>query len=240
MQRKLKFLLVLLLAAPVQAQYMNPFTGTNWNNPVSSSIDTILWGDMQSRLLLRPYENRQGQETAVTHAPLPVTATSFMPHPGLATARTLARSFSQDAEEQAQFAELFEIGLHVFDGEARAAGRANNVAMALTYFLVANYYVYSNQEASEQGQEALFVHLNDLLGLDAQFQNLGDAERHELYETFMILGSLPLMLYTSALQEGDHTLAQSVQGLAAENLQVVLGVHPENLHFTAMGLELRQ
>lgn len=234
--------LVIILAVAVtsaaHAQVVNPFTGTNWNNPVSSSIDTIIRGNQDMRRLLRRYEQPSDGPNAPASTPL--SATSFTPAPGSLLAQTFAESFSQDQEGERVLREVFEIFLSHFDELAHAQGKPNNVAAALTYSITATYYAYTGgQEPTNEAQESLWRLLHESLADNPAFQATSDRERQELYESFLILGFVPHFLYSAALEDGDDELAQLSRTFAGQILETALRVQAQQVHFTETGLEIR-
>ena len=223
-----------LLIPAARAQYINPFTGGSWNNPISSTIDTMIFNDIQARTLMLPYD--RGEEPT---PPPPVSVTSFTPASNFRMAHTLAESLSDDPEVQQALVMLLEHGREEFEAQARAEGKPNNVALALSFFIQANYYVYTGgKEVSDAAQESLWLTLHDILANTPDFTATSNRERQELYEGFLLMATLPLYGYLISLEDGDMQSADLFRTLAGQNLEAAFNVSPDALHFTATGWEI--
>lgn len=228
------FLAFTALSLPTfaQAQFVNPFTGGHWNNPVSSTIDTMIFHDIQRRTLMLPYEREERPDT------LPASATSFSPTPGFPAARAFAQSLSDDAEVQQALMALFEHGRDTFETQAHAEGKPNNVALAVSFFIQANYYVYTGgREVSDAAQTSLWAAVHETLAHSPAFP-AAHRERQAFYETFVMLAVLPLYGYLDAVQSGDAESVSLFKTLAGQNLELAFGAPPEALRFTEAGLDI--
>lgn len=157
-------LLAATLEGQAQAQYgtwINPYTGSAWNNPSSSLLDTMIQGGLRfpDRATAAPGAEERSPHTATAAAP--VNATSFLPTPQRLEVEAFVRSLSADPSEQAVLAQALDESIELFDEAARRQGRRHNVALAVAYMIAVNYTVYSGGlEVSEAAFEALWSAVN--------------------------------------------------------------------------------
>jgi hypothetical protein len=150
-----------------------------------------------------------------------------------------ASSLSQDPAQVKEMTEAFTQGLKAFEAEAKRLGRPNSVAMAFAYLVGVCVMVDSDHEAPEAALLTLQAKVDAAFGESADFKKLSDKERQQLYETMVLMATLPLAGYAVAKETHDDALLQTYRGVAATALEVTLGVRPEKLTFTADSLELR-
>lgn len=241
-------LLAALLLGQAHAQYggwTNPYTGNTWNNPGSSLLDTMIQG---SRFMQDPAAGAAGNggdgsgsgAAGEAGAELPrVSATSFRPAPQRLEVAAFAQSLTNDAAEQATFIQALEEGMALFEDAARDAGRPNNAAMAITYMIAANYAVYTGGlEVSDEAFETLWGAVHQMLAESLEFRRSSDRSRQSLYETAVMMATLPLMGYLQAVEAGDAGSAAMYQEFAGRVLSSSLGVAPDKVLFTATGVSL--
>ena len=213
---------------PARAQFMNPYTWSTWNNPISSSADTAIMNrafqrmvgvDSSGSVFVPP-------ETPVTTA-IPLTATSFSPVAPQLMPQQLASDPTLSATEQQQAAQLYSELLTSYTDLLNQQGEQrlkHNVAGAMMYLLLSSNYVLSNgEELSEAQQEELLQRFNATLAEDLGFVSLSAQGKQELYETLVISASLPLVLYLEGQQAGDRSLVEQAQDLAQATLTAILG-----------------
>lgn len=237
-------LVALVVSVSAQAQYsgftnisipsMNSFIATQ---QLSAQVR------MSQRVLDRVTHATETGSTAAAEAPPPApvkpTATTFRPSGKRLMVQRFASSLSQDPAEVKEMTEAFTQGLKAFEAEAKRLGRPNSVAMAFAYLVGVCVMVDSDHEAPEAALLTLQAKVDAAFGESAEFKRLSDKERQQLYETMVLMATLPLAGYMVAKETHDDALLQTYRGVAATALEVTLGVRPEKLRFTADSLELR-
>jgi hypothetical protein len=237
-------LVALVVSVSAQAQYsgftnisipsMNSFIATQ---QLSAQVR------MSQRVLDRVTHATETGSTAAAEAPPPApvkpTATTFRPSGKRLMVQRFASSLSQDPAEVKEMTEAFTQGLKAFEAEAKRLGRPNSVAMAFAYLVGVCVMVDSDHEAPEAALLTLQAKVDAAFGESAEFKRLSDKERQQLYETMVLMATLPLAGYMVAKETHDDALLQTYRGVAATALEVTLGVRPEKLHFTADSLQLR-
>jgi hypothetical protein len=99
--------------------------------------------------------------------------------------------------------------------------------------------VHYGEEPTEAALMNLQANSDAAFGSSTAFKALNSQERQKLYETFVLMATLPLAGYQVAIEENDQELLNTYREIAGVALETALGVRPDRLRFTATGLELR-
>jgi hypothetical protein len=209
--------LVFVAVVWAQAQWTNPYTGHQSNNPISSTLDTIIQGQMQQRMLERSMAARRGQTPPTPAAHVNLAASDFRPagkgHP---TVEAYLNSPTLTPEARKMMRPVFDATFNML-----AQTRKNNVATALASAVAIAEGIVSGQQYSAPAAQQLLLGVNDLLAQSPQFTRLKPADKQMMYETLVMTTAL-----MAILQEGGKTnpemRAQSVS-LARSVLQQLTG-----------------
>jgi hypothetical protein len=233
---------LICLLRPVLAQY-NPYLYIS-----TSSLNAIYQTQAlsaQARMAQQALDRVSGQSSSnssgsTNRAPAKTTSqTAFRPGPQRLLVQSFSSSLSRDPAVVRQLVQAFNEGFKAFETEARRLGRPNNVAMAFTYLIGVCYLVHHGDEPAEAALMNLQGRLDALFGQSATFKKLTNKDRQQLYETLVLMATLPLAGYTVALEQKDEALMKTYRNLAGLALESALGVRPDRLKFTATSLELR-
>jgi hypothetical protein len=207
----------LVMFAMIWAQWTNPYTGHQFNNPISSTLDTIIQGQMQQRMLERSMAARRGQKPATPVVHANIAATDFNPvgkgHPTM-EAYLQAPTLTPDARKmmRAMFDATFDM---------LAQTRRNNVATALTSAVALSSGMVGGRPLTAPAAQELLLSVNDLLAESPQFSRLKPKDKQVMYETLVMTTAM-----LAILQEGGKTnpdmRAQGV-ALARSVLQQLTG-----------------
>jgi len=74
------------------------------------------------------------------------------------------------------------------------------------------------------------------LAASEDFRRSSNAERQGLYETLVMLATLPLAGHQEGLETGDAATQATYQALAGDLLTTLFEVSPDDLTFTATGV----
>jgi len=236
-------LVLLLSSVPALAQYRDNLGG-NWNDPISATITNIIMDRYAQRRL---QENLAAKRSGVK------TSESS---PGSASAKTKLndaslhfRSSGTQLKTQ-EIANLIGAGnpqvfqlmtalLEEYEKNARAAGKPNDVALALSFFLATNASLYhdAGQPTDSQMLELRETIAAALLQASA-FNRVTDRKKQEMYETLVLFTGFALAAYQEGKQEGNPASVRVAQQLAGQNLQALTGVSPDETSFTDQGLSI--
>jgi len=230
---------VLVACAPVPAQYKDSLGG-NWNNPTSATITNII----MDRYARRRLEKNLAAKRSAT-APKAGTASSaarlndgslrFRPTGTQLKTREIANLIDAG---NAQVLTILTAILEEYEKGARAAGKPNDLALALSFFFAANASVYHDAgiPADPQMMELRDTIAEALVEGNA-LGSVSDRQKQEMYETLVLFTGFALAVY----QEGKGGSAESLkisQQLAGQNLLAVVGISPDKINFTDQGLSI--
>ncbi len=226
--KNLVIVLMLIFPVVVQAQFKDMW-GTRWNNPVSSFIGSSLYWKNMTRI--RPEEKKSADaEASVVH---------FTPVARYLTTTSLASVFVDDTTQRKELETAFEKFLDLFDSQIATGGDRRNVASAAAFFMVSQYMVAVRKEVGDRELEALRDALQINLRKNAKFRSYSDRQRQELYESLVIFALLARYGYQDGEEKGDQKQMNRFREFSRECLKAVLGATPEQMVFTASGLEFR-
>jgi len=199
------------------AQWTNPLTGNQFNNPISSSLDSFLYGKMQQRMLEHSFAAQQGSAAQRGSAPQPaqrppmsvahksLAASDFRPMgPGHPTVEGYLSSPNFNADTRRTMRAMFDTTFAVL-GKARR----NNVATALAGALGVAMGIVSQRPLSGAAAGELILNVNDLLAESPDFARLRPNEKQAIYETLVMTTAL-LAFMQQAGQSNPNLKAQSV------------------------------
>jgi hypothetical protein len=181
--------LVLVTCGPAVAQYSDRLGG-NWNNPASATITNIVMDRLARHRLekrLGAKHSETGTTTAAhdTSAPANDTAVRFRSTGTQLKTREIANLFAAppDPNNETVFT-LLKTLLQEFDKGARAAGRPNDLALALSFFFATNASIYHD---AGQPSDPQMVELRDTIAealVEGSASNgVTDRQKQEMYET---------------------------------------------------------
>jgi hypothetical protein len=238
--------LVLIMCGPAVAQYSDRLGG-NWNNPASATITNIVMDRLARHRLekrLGAKHSDTGTTTAAHDTPAPSNdaAVRFRSTGTQLKTREIANLFAAptDPNNETVFT-LLKTLLQEFDKGARAAGKPNDLALALSFFFATNASIYHD---AGQPSDPQMVELRDTIA-DALVEGnalngVTDRQKQEMYETLVLYAGFALATYQEAKQLNSVETLKVSQQLAGLNLQAVTGISPDKINFTDQGLSIER
>ena len=251
-------LLLLLCNTQAQAQYSDS-AGGSFNNPISSGLSSSIWGNLQmqqnlqmQRMLMESSRRRSARNAAanrdtgrVATANLQAT-TTFTFSANSTTVRQLAAGLGQNPTQRKQFEVLFAQLLKAYKEDessirtpATRRETSNDIARSVAYFILGNYYVYSDGvKPTPEQYEKLCATVRAYLQQNEQFRTMSDARKQQVYEALAIMAMLPQVAYEQAVQVEDRATKETARQLAAQNL-AQMGIDAARLQLTDEGVTIR-
>ena len=238
--------LLLVTCGPVVAQYSDRLGG-NWNNPASATITNIV----MDRLARRRLEKRLGakhSESDITTAAHDTSAgfndaaVRFRSTGTQLKTREIANLFAAppDPNNETVFT-LLKTLLQEFDKGARAAGKPNDLALALSFFFATNASVYHDAgQPSDPQMVELRNTIAEALVEGNALNGVTDRQKQEMYETLVLYAGFALATYQEAKQLNSAETLKVSQQLAGLNLLAVTGISPDKISFTDQGLSIER
>lgn len=167
------------------------------------------------------------------------SATTFRPVADSIMPARLAAQMSDDEQQRTQRADLFAMFVKQYKELVAKQGKpANDVAGAVASFIANNYEIASGTRLPDVQYTAFRQQMNQVFSSDADFQAKDDRQRQEMFETMVIMGTLPRYLDFLATQNNNNQrLRDTARQTARETLEETLGIKLAQMKFTANGLE---
>lgn len=168
--------------------------------------------------------------------PATTGTTTFRPVAPMLAPQQLAAKAGKDAKEiERYYAELLEQYKELSQLKKLPE---NDVARAASFAVIVSHDVYSaSGDLSERQIEALREQMREVIAGDAEFQQLSDRQKQELYEGYAILG-----MYLSgakALKTDNPALTAELRRMAQTFLEETFNAPVDQLVFTHSGVEYK-
>lgn len=175
---------------------------------------------------------KQASPGAITVAPRPVPKNhgKFRPDATVDSGKLLGDTLGETPEEKALLKQIYTAVKAAYDKEAAAKGWVNNIAGALTFFIVSNATVYHNSaEPSDESAAALYEAINQTLDEIPEFGKMPNKDKQAFNNMLIGFAAIPLMTYMEGKQNGDPATLTSARQLAGHLIELVLKTSGEKL-----------
>jgi hypothetical protein len=157
---------------------------------------------------------------------------AFKPDKKVSSTRRIAEALAETPEERQAVVALVVATREAFESQPETKAWRNNVAGALTFFLLGNATVANGgPEPSDEVTQALFAAMNQTLDESPDFVKATNKEKQELYEMLLAFTGLSLGLASHAEESKDAAMAAQARELATQLLKLVLKVDASQVHF---------
>ena len=220
--------LVLVACGPAVAQYTDSLGG-NWNNPASAMITNII----MDRYAQRRLEKNLAAKRSGASSTASTSSSNSAPAAKLNDASLHFRSTGTQLKTR-EIANLIGAGnpqvpaimtaiLTEYEKNARAAGKPNDLALALSFFFATNASVYhdAGQPSDPQMLELRETIAEALLEGNA-LKGVTDRQKQEMYESLVLFTGFALAAYQEGKQSGNAETVKVGQQLAGQNLLAVI------------------
>jgi hypothetical protein len=200
-------------------EWRNPYTGTMWNNPMSSLADTMIRGKLMENAWKNWYGKKNG--TAAASAPVapvahqPYTKTDFKPGKQHLVVDAIISGLAQNAQQKQGLMQ----GMDAVFQQYEKSVRKNNVAYAMAFMIGAALVVQTGQTIDDAQGEQLAQGINDALAANPAFANASAADRQKLYEAFVTMGGLVVLF--NEVGKKDPASANAAKLLAKQALAML-------------------
>jgi hypothetical protein len=149
----------------------------------------------------------------------------------------LAKSFTTNKAEQDTFMLIFRTVKTEYDKEAAKKGRKNDIAMALTFFIITTSVVYHDSpEPSDETVEKVYQVLADSMIENGEFSNFSDLDKQSMSDRLVYISGVVLFGYTVGKQTNDKATKDIYRSLAGICLQSLMKVDPNKVRIDKNGL----
>ena len=215
--------LVLCFGAAAVAQSADRIRET-WKGPDASALGSLLKG----------VEKKQPAGGAARARP---AVLKFNPASDSGVAKSLADALGRSVEERAALAAAFAQLRQAYEAEVAREGKANDLAVAMTFFISANVAAYHRADTpTDAATDNLYQSLRETMAGAPEFARMSDAEKQRTHDWLVCMGGFVLAGYTDARQSGDGEALKTFGELADYSMRLVLGVEVGGLSFVGNNL----
>ncbi len=248
-----------LLASAASAQWTNSY-GYSFNNPVSASINQMVWDRINQGLLLKSMLKKKGytdeqlkglsneqmvgllggaKKAAEESKAVPLTgASKFKPAGKRLLVGELASALTKEPEQQKVLREVFEQGIKGYEAEAGKEGFTNDLAGATAFFLGTAYYVFNNGTDPDGDGLTLVARQLQHVFDTPEVKKTPDADKQKLYELMIGMGTWLGVTWQVAVKENNAELQAKLKEAAGAVLKGYLKLEPSQVKITAAGLSV--
>jgi len=219
-------LVVVVTCIPAFAQHGSGLGGS-FNDPAGGMITKTIVDRMARRRLEKARKVVPGSNDA---------SVLFRPTGTQLKTREIANLI--DAGNAQVFTILTTI-LQEYEKGARAAGHANDLALALSFFFATNASVYHDAgEPTDPQMIELRNVIAEALVEGKALNGVSDRQKQEMYETLVIFTGFALATYQEGKQGRNAETVKVSQQLAGQNLLAVTGISADKITFSDQGLRI--
>lgn len=156
----------------------------------------------------------------------------FRPDATVNTGKLLGDTLGTTPEEKALLNQIYTAVKASYDKEAAAKGWQNNMAGALTFFIVSSVTVFHDaEEPSEDAVSALYEAINQTLDEIPEFGKMPNKDKQAFNNVLIGFAAIPLATYSEGKQNGDAATLKVAGQIAGQLIELVLKTKPENVRF---------
>lgn len=153
----------------------------------------------------------------------------------------IADTIGTTNEEKTLLTQIFTETKKAYEGEVAPKGRKNNLAAAMTFFIVANLTVYHDvPEPTDTATENLFLALNQMIDETPDMVSVPNKDKQFLHDTFVSFSGLVFATYLEAKQTNNKETLKVAQQLAGGLLQEILKINAAKVRFEGDTLKFEQ
>lgn len=157
--------------------------------------------------------------------PAPKNVGVFKPVKGVNVAKQLGDAIGTTPEEKEGIAAIAVATKQAFETQPDTKPWANNLAGALTFFLVGNTVIAKgSDEPSDETVKALFGAISQTLDESPELAKASAKDKQQLYDALLAFTGLSLAISEDAKERGDAKQAAQAKELSANLLKLVLKV----------------
>lgn len=165
--------------------------------------------------------------------PAPKNLGRFTPSKSSAAARQLSEALSKSPEERAMLSALVTATKQAFESQPETQTWKNNVAGALTFFLVGNLTIAQGlEEPSDEVTQALFVAVSQTVDETPELAKASNKDKQQLYDLLIGFTGIPIAILADAQERHDAEQEKQAREIAANLIRLVLKVEPSQIKLT--------
>ena len=171
------------------------------------------------------------EEAAPPRAPESNAAgVKFTPSGDSGVIKALSDALGSTPEERAVLADAFTGFKQSYEAEATKAGKGNNLAVTMTFFVVANIVAFHQTAMPEDADTVKMAQaLEQRMARLPAFTSLSNAEKQRMHDWLLCMAGFALTNYMSAKAGGDAQGLATIKQFADYSLRLALGIEASKL-----------
>ena len=158
-------------------------------------------------------------------------ALQFKPLANSGVTKQIADTLGRDPKERATLLGILQEVKKSYVAEAAKAGKSNNIAAALTFFLVTTSMAYHQTDApSDRVTDALVEVLQQELSASPEFKSMTNLQKQQMHDWLVVAGGFVLAGYLDAVKTSDEKELADYKQVANECFKLVLGTGIEKFN----------
>lgn len=211
---------LLFVSAPFQT---NERIRDTWKGPDTSVVRELFKEDAAPA--------RASESTAVV---------KFTPTGDSGVIKTLADALGSTPEERATLAEAFTGFKQSYEVEAAKAGKANDLAVTMTFFIVANVVAYHQTEMPEDADTVKMSQaMEQRMARIPAFASLSNAEKQRMNDWLLCMAGFALTNYLTAKTGNDAQGLATIKQFADYSMRLALGIEAAKLSLAGPRITLQ-
>lgn len=165
----------------------------------------------------------------------------FTPAGDSGVIKSLADALGSTPEEQASLNEAFTQFKQSYEAEAAKAGKANNLAVTMTFFIVANVVAYQQTEMpSDADTVEMSQSMERRMSRVPAFAAMSNAEKQRMNDWLVCMAGFALTNYLSAKQNNDAQGLATIKQFADYSMRLALGIEAAKLTLAGPRITLKK
>ena len=162
--------------------------------------------------------------------PAPKFLGRFKPVEGVDVASKVAKALGENEEEVATYRNICVSMMTSFKNQAKTYGWSNDLAGALTFFIVTNSVLANNvDEPNVDELKRVYEAVRISIDAEKDFAKLSNKEKHQLHDLLLAFAGIPLAFYVDGAQRQDAEAITASRQVSGKMIELVLKVAPSKL-----------
>ncbi|HKV36518.1 MAG TPA: lipocalin family protein [Pyrinomonadaceae bacterium] len=154
----------------------------------------------------------------------------FTPAGDSGVIKALADALGSTPEEKAALVEAFTQFKQGYEAEAAKAGKANNLAVTMTFFIVSNVVAYQQTDMpSDADTIAMSQSMEQRMSRVPAFAAMSNADKQRMHDWLVCMAGFALTNYMSAKQNNDAQGLATIKQFADYSMRLALGIEASKL-----------
>lgn len=162
--------------------------------------------------------------------PTPKFLGRFKPVAGIDVASKVAKALGENEDEVATYRQICTSMMTSLKKQARTYGWSNDLAGAVTLFIVTNSVLANNvDEPNVDELKRVYEAVRISIDAEKDFAKLSDKEKHQLHDLLLAFTGIPLAFYADGTQREDAQTVSASRQISGKMIDLVLKIDPAKL-----------